>query len=114
MKYIDAEKMKAEIERRIDKCAKQREDMQNAQCNALAEDAAARMGELQCLLESIDSLQQEQPEVDLEKEIVEWIPEHIRGGEDEWKECREAITKWGEIVARHFFELGLKAGKEKL
>ncbi len=50
-------------------------------------------------------VQQEQLKVDLEKEIVEWIPEHIRGGEGEWKECREAITKWGEIVTRHFFEL---------
>ena len=65
------------------------------------------------LEEKGEDVQQEQPEVDLQKEIVEWIPEHIRGGEGEWKECREAITKGGEIVARHFFELGLKAGKEE-
>lgn len=40
---------------------------------------------------------------ELEKEIVTWIPQHIKGGvEGIWKEAREASTKWGGIVARHF------------
>lgn len=40
---------------------------------------------------------------ELEKEIATWIPQHIKGGEEgTWKELREATTKWGGIVARHF------------
>jgi hypothetical protein len=40
---------------------------------------------------------------ELEKEIATWIPQHIKGGEEGiWKEAREASTKWGGIVARHF------------
>ena len=59
--------------------------------------------------------EQEQPEVDLEKEIATWIPSHITGGEEGvWKECREAVTKWAGIVARHFYELGLKAREEQM
>ena len=42
---------------------------------------------------------------DLEEEIAIWIPEHITGGESGvWKECREAVTEWARIVARHFAE----------
>lgn len=40
---------------------------------------------------------------ELEKEIATWIPQYIKGGEEGiWKEVREASTKWGGIVARHF------------
>ena len=55
--------------------------------------------------EFIDSLPEEKPSEDLEEEIAIWIPEHITGGESGvWKECREAVTEWAGIVARHFAE----------
>lgn len=64
------------------------------------------------ILDIIKSLQQEQSEVDLEEEISTWIPAHIRGGDNEvWKDTKNAVTEWGGIVARHFYELGKNARK---
>lgn len=64
-------------------------------------------GELLELLSFLDTLESEKPSEGLEKEITTWIPAHISGGENGiWKECREAITEWGGIVARHFAEWG--------
>lgn len=58
-------------------------------------------------------LEQEHSEMDLEKEISTWIPAHIRGGDNEvWKDTKKAVTEWGGIVARHFYELGKNARKE--
>lgn len=51
------------------------------------------------ILDIIDSLQQEQSEMDLEKEI-------IRVSKNEYFD----FTDW-KSIARHFFELGLKAQK---
>lgn len=62
MKYIDSEKLIAEIERLISICEKQRTDAIEVECYDLADDASARMGELRVILETITSLQQEQPE----------------------------------------------------
>ena len=57
-------------------------------------------------------LEQEHSEVDLEKEISTWIPAHIRGGDNEiWKDTKKAVTEWGGIVARHFYELGKNSRK---
>lgn len=86
-KYIDAEKLKAEIERRN-----------------LSNRYITTEGYEQELYELIDSLQQEQPEVDLEKGIDDWyntmgVPLSV----DALKE-----------TARHFYELGrLNARNEK-
>lgn len=49
------------------------------------------------------------PEVDLEKEIKTWIPAHIVGGDETpWKELKDVVIQWAEVVARHFYILGLK------
>lgn len=95
MKYIDAEKLKAEIKRRVF------EDY-NSQVPELDEIA---QGALAGLLPFIDSLQQEQPEVDLEKETKSWIlnecgPSDFSPFADHW--CADDIM----ATARHFYELG--------
>lgn len=46
---------------------------------------------------------------DLEKEIKTWIPAHIVGGDEApWKELKDVVIQWAEVVARHFYILGLK------
>ena len=57
MKLIDKDALVAEIEKRIESCAKQREDMLNVQCYTLADDASARMGELKCIQDFLDTLE---------------------------------------------------------
>ena len=66
---IDKDAVVAEIERRIESCAKQREDMLNVQCHTLADDASARMGELNCIKDFLVTL--EAKEVDLDNFIKE-------------------------------------------
>ncbi len=75
-KYIDAEKLIAEIERKIGICEQQRADAIKVECYNLADDASARMGELRVLLETITSLQQEQPEGGLVEEIKVVYPDN--------------------------------------
>lgn len=63
-------------------------------------------------LELIDSLQQEQPEVDLEKEIdgcwQNWLSPSNQ------KEVEEVLPKTEfATYARHFYELGRKAKEDK-
>lgn len=149
MKYIDAEKLKAEIERRIN-------DLTSGS------DYSARC-ELREILTFIDSLQQEQPEppqieiadyyyhkgvyeglsrgradalkildefmkvnanpvivikqqeqqeVDFEEELENWRHDHFKGKRDgdyngEYLERESQLD-----LARHFYELGLKAKEE--
>lgn len=154
-KYIDAEKLIAEIERKISVCEKQRADAIEVECYDLADDASARMGELNVVLETITSLQQEQPdfpttdeeieiflathpkvevpnkyktldwlwkkqeqpEVDLDEETETWISTHIKienGGirQVNIDELAKTVKEWGKGIARHFYELGLKAKEE--
>lgn len=61
------------------------------------------------VLDLIDSLQQEQPETDLEKEIDEWLKAgHIT--DTRYSDyCDDDIKE----TARHFYELGLNAIKEE-
>ena len=54
---IDKTALVAEIERRIESCAKQREDMLDVRCYTLADDASARMGELSRIQDFIDTLE---------------------------------------------------------
>ena len=87
MKYIDAEKLLAEIERR-----------------RLSNRYIDTEGYENELLEIITSLQQEQPEVDLEEEIERFIEQH-----------RSEFHGYFDLrrVARHFYKLGLNARKEE-
>ena len=85
-KYIDAEKLLAEIERR-----------------RLSNRYIDTEGYENELLEIITSLQQEQPEVDLEKEIKNYLATKCAGDDE------PSVSE----IARHFFELGFSAGMEK-
>ena len=93
-KYIDADKLITEINRRM-----------NENCE-LAEKTpmfAQRAVEDYGILAFIEALQQEQPEVDLEKEAVSFCFDNginISPGQ-------------AKNIVRHFYELGLKARKEE-
>lgn len=100
MKYVDTEKLKAEIEKR----AKFHNDAMKA-CiglNSIAITHSAGWKEDTELLTIIDSLQQEQPEVNLEKEIQRYLCE----------ECSSDDEPTIAEIARHFYELGKKGGNK--
>lgn len=102
MKYIDAERLRKEIDHRIDiledmsiKCAKNDDTEMHAYYHGKAVS-------LQELLSFIDSFQQEQPQVDLEKELDIYYDSPLWDGEPvSWM----TYTR----IARHFYELGLKS-----
>lgn len=99
-KYIDAEKLRAEIESR-------KEAILSCPENGIVtlEVKSAIQSMAKGLLSFLDSLQQEQPE-DLEKEI-----------DKEWKKCNPTDEGMGvetanihieafDMIAHHFYELG--------
>lgn len=108
MKYIPADELIAEIRKlRSESCISESDDYYEY---AKSE-----------IIDIITSLQQEQPEVDLEKELKEHI-------DDEWSdEWSDDVGNWIRYrrgttsmevedvkeIARHFYELGLNARKEK-
>ena len=108
MKYIDADKLKAEIKGII--AAVQTTNHPDAlgtmeQCMAAAEIEA-----LNLILDAIKRLQQEQPEVDLEKEIEE----HVKGmpmSEFTHESEIDEHWDWAREEFRYFFGLGLNARK---
>lgn len=100
MKYIDSDKLITEIERRIDSWFIRGKNSPVGQGKDTCE---SRVTELSDLLSFITTLQQEQPEVDLEKEIARFA---LNGG------TGDNTPTIGE-TARHFYELGLKARKEE-
>ena len=111
MNYIPAEKLIAEIERLKKQSEYSKKELINEgyNQNAFAEDC--RIASFDKLLSFIAYLQQEQPGVDLEKEIQDYI-----------KECLdvkfpttdiEQIKKDVAYTARKFYELGLNARKEE-
>ena len=100
MKYIDADKLISEIERRKGFYERtyerlHRDDLESSTSYAIA-------SALDELLSLIASLQQEQPEVDLEKEIARFA---LNGG------TGDNTPTIGE-TAHHFYELGLNARKK--
>ena len=108
MKYIDAEKLIAEIERELS--AHDKVDHLEAFEVGKAWNRGHRKA-LENIRSFINSLQQEQPEVDLEKEI-----------DKEWENCCPIDEGMGDEsalliveqfhqIARHFYELGLNARK---
>ena len=96
MKYIDAEKLKAEIER-----------LHKAHSGKYGCDEVGL--NLEYLEDFIDSLQQEQPEADLEEEIDKvWnngLSDELAGPHNNFDICAR--------LARHFYELGINARKEE-
>ena len=86
--YIDVKKLKAEIERRFSEYNHDsNHHIQAAECASI--------------LDFIDSLQQEQTEVDLEKEIDKTVSECTNGYNFDW-----------DRFAHYFYELGLNARKD--
>ncbi len=97
-KYIDAEKLIAEIERL---------SATEYGGNTLGDDVAKSA--LDYVLEEIvPSLQQEQPEVDLEKEIEEHV-EDMPMSEFTHESEVDAYWDWARKEFRYFLELGLNA-----
>ena len=92
--YILKSALVLELERRIKRCAKQREDMLNVQCQTLADDASARMGELRCFQDFLDTL--EVKEVDLIihtiiAECCDWLAISTNLSHDEIESCRNLM-----------------------
>ena len=89
-KYIDAEKLKERIGQL---------DMESC----ISEEWAGFYYAIDGVLEIIDSLQQEQPEVDLEKETKRWWKEHLHLNPENqlWMDAHQSV-----VFARHFYELG--------
>ena len=100
--YIDAESLRATIEKKINSIES---------CPYIEAEFGAgvkRAGKILAyneILALIDSLQQEQPEVDLEKEYTEFVV-----SDPVYSKLVNDIV--GKSIARHFYELGLKAKKE--
>jgi hypothetical protein len=94
-KYVDAEKLKAHIQHLIKK--------DNYELFDVPE-----------LLSFIDSLQQEQPDVDLEKEIEEYFEgwsDDSEYGQAIMRNCACAGVDECKDIARYFYNLGLNTRK---
>lgn len=103
--YIDAEKLKAEIERQQRRLTL----LTNTEQVSVRRDCALQNGAYSYILDIIDSLQQEQQEVDLEREIERVVENHNRLAKGSKVMKPSGIEK----IARHFYELGLNARKEE-
>ena len=113
MKYIDADKLKKSISNYIEGA--------RAALNPTDGDADYYKGKIDAckdIQEFIDSLQQKQPEVDLNKEtIIDYVHNHYHYDKDfdgyghsnlRPVFTREDLTE----LARHFYSLGINARKE--
>ena len=97
-KYIDADRLRAQIDKIEEEARKVR--VSGTDKEAIGADSKVKL----CLkLKSlIDSLQQEQPEVDIEKEYTEFVV-----SDPVYSKLVNDIV--GKSIARHFYKLGLKA-----
>lgn len=101
--YIDAEKLKAEVERI-------RQDWLGDSTGLEVGEIGAAFEAAESILDSIDniidSLQQEQPEVELEEEIEKELRSHYNDDQDVywWNYLKNSF--------RHFYELGLNTRKK--
>ena len=96
-KYIDADELIAEIERRYKEYHSNWEKTRDAYLDGKAD-------ALDLLLPFITSLQQEQPEVELDREIIKYKVPFT----DEREYLNETTL---DAIARHFYKLGCKAKK---
>ena len=107
MKYIDADKLLAEIERLTNqKKEKLKRFSDEDYTCSVASSINCKLCGNEEVLSIITSLQQEQPEVDLDREIIKYKVPFA----DEREYLNETTL---DTIARHFFELGLSAGMEK-
>jgi hypothetical protein len=103
MKYIDSEKLIAEIESEIENSSKRINPGKN---DEISTHYRGEVTALFTIKSFITSLQQEQPE-DLEKELNEWM-KYGPHTNYPWCTIPDAIK----ITAEHFYELGVAARKE--
>lgn len=103
IKYIDADRLKAKLDEHYRKYQSKYMETRTPYTEGLID--ALDLAEQQ-----IDSLQQEQPEVDLEKETKRWWKEHLHLNPENklWMDAHQSV-----VFARHFYELGLNARKEE-
>lgn len=104
MKYIDAEELIAEIERRESEIKSQIAELGNFESNEIG--LFNYLDLYDDILSFIGSLQQEQLKVDLKEEITRFFSKNPIP--------YEHITDWPLLknTAIHFYELGLNARKE--
>ena len=108
-KYIDADRLRAEINETKNKIVADALDP-DAGIETVAS-AKYKKDALSDVLNLIDSLQQEQPEVDLNKEINRFLSNATIMNKGRWK-GKYPISEMGfGVVAHHFFNLGLNARK---
>lgn len=116
MRYIDAEKLIAEIERQKSLFSTEKEKEGLSKTDKLS--LGARIASLEETIVLIDSLQQEQPEVDLKKEIETYFKGWYMDETDQGYILHTPDDHAGLMsvkqVARHFYELGLNAKEEKI
>jgi len=107
MKYIDSDHL-------IDKILQLQKEYAQTEAKEDHQGMKAVLGG-QCytltkVVKIIESLQDEQPEVDLEKEIDNFLNKtgipYVWCNDEEQKE-------WCDIIARHFYELGLKTARKE-
>lgn len=97
--YIDAEKLKERIIK-----------LESESC--ICEEVDGFDDGIGCVLNVIDSLQQEQPEVDLEKEVDRFLKSEESTTYENAGSYKVAV-KDPKKIARHFYELGKNARKEE-
>lgn len=102
-KYIDADLLRKEIERRKEKWLAESRLIKKGKDKAMY--AAGKSSGYTEFLSLVNSLQQEQPEVDLKEEIDRELDTRWKGEYLSTQKFRES--------ARHFYELGLKAKEDE-
>ena len=117
--YIPKDALLAEIVKKIEKYTKRAEEA-DVKCDS---DSMYWSGVISCLMEVTSLLHTiEVKKVDLDKEIKEYIDDEwcdeYSGDVGNWIRCRRGtssmIVEDVKDIARHFFELGLKARKEEI
>lgn len=99
VKYIDAEKLIAEIKRRISSWSIREKFAPVGQGK---DTCISRVTELSDLLSFINSLQQEQQEVDLEKDVESWFFNEISHKIN----VEHTMYHYFQECAQRYFELG--------
>ena len=107
-KYIDAERLKAEIERRI---AAYQKNFDKADNKIAKLSTDGRIASLKGILPFIISLTQEQPVVVDEDFFFDEVLK-VYDDNDKYPPRSEEELAMLEIIAHHFYDLGLKARKE--
>lgn len=106
MKYIDADKLKTELNKRIESL-----EIGDAHSEVMKRVEGVIKG-YKATLTIIDSLQQEQHDVDFE--IGKYMTTNLLKKRDHSTGIFHLTQKDYATIARHFYELGFKAQKEKI